>query len=383
MTKISRHTFLRLAAAGLGSFTAAPLLTACGQPLESGVPSPSPAVTTSDIANTIRRPEIIRFWPDVKSKVVHTRHAGAWKGTPQEGGDDNALLNPEILRQMLDASIINLTGLDSARKAWAALFTPQERIAIKVNTLYGGLLWTHVPLTMAVAGCLLDAGVPAEQIVIYDRSDEELRRAGFTVNRNGSGVRCYGTADTWGEAKSPAGDSFTSGGSYTGGWKAGGKDIRLSDILLQSDALINMSILRVHQISGVSFAMKNHFGTIDQPWDLHDSIRTALADVNALPPIKARTRLVIGDVLAVNAIPYNEYPWTKPDVIGDSILMSYDPVAHDRTGFQILENIARETGHPLPSWAKYYTDPWLREGARQGLGTDDPNHIDFVEFKVE
>jgi hypothetical protein len=73
------------------------------------------------------------------------------------------------------------------------LFAPNERIAIKVNTLQYDSFWTHVPLVMAVTDCLQAAGVPAEQIIIYDRSSNDPIGGGFTINKDGPGVRCFGT----------------------------------------------------------------------------------------------------------------------------------------------------------------------------------------------
>jgi len=64
--------------------------------------------------------------PAEPSTVVRAHHTGVWN-------DD--ILVPEAIRQMLGASITALTGLDNATEAWASLFKPGERIAIKVNTI--------------------------------------------------------------------------------------------------------------------------------------------------------------------------------------------------------------------------------------------------------
>jgi len=85
-------------------------------------------------------------------KVVQAHHAGAWEGET---------LVPGALRQMLDASFRELTGLNDAREAWAALFAPDERIAIKVNAFRNSVIWTHVPLVAAVSDALQEAGFPA------------------------------------------------------------------------------------------------------------------------------------------------------------------------------------------------------------------------------
>ncbi|HUT19063.1 MAG TPA: DUF362 domain-containing protein, partial [Anaerolineae bacterium] len=166
---------------------------------------------------------------------------------------------------------------------------------------------------------LQEAGVPAEQIVVSSYYTSELEEAGYTVNRDGPGVRCYGTdAD------------------YTGGWTVRGMPVELSDVLLSCHALINVPVLKSHMLSGISFALKNHFGTCSNPGGLHASIGRSMAELNALGPIQDRTRLVIGDALAACLRYASAWPYWKADWQGDSILMSFDPVAQDTVGYQLL-----------------------------------------------
>jgi len=151
-------------------------------------PSPAPTATRS-------RPEVIRVYPEAASKVVHTRHAGVWSGES---------LEPDALRQMLDASITELTGLNDAGEAWGALFQPHERVAIKVNAFRNSLIWTHAPLVMATTEALQDVGVGADQIVVFDCLTRELETAGYSVNKDGAGgcAATAPTAITWGIGRS-------------------------------------------------------------------------------------------------------------------------------------------------------------------------------------
>jgi len=285
----------------------------------------------------------------VSGKVVHTRHAGVW-----DGGN----LQPNAIRQMLDASITQLTGIDDARTAWSALFAPGERIALKVNTIAGAAYWTHVPLVMAVAESLQDAGVPAEQIVIFDRLSRELQGAGYTVNTEGPGVRCYGTDR-----------------AYTGGWTLLDRDIAISDALLSCDALINIPLLKTHGTSGISFALKNHYGTFDRPGQYHGNIEQALGALNALDAIRDRTRLIIGDALNICTQNWNSA------VSGDSILMSFDPVANDAIGLQLF-TAAREASGGNANTAQHKATAWLEYAASLGLGEHTPEAIDKVEVDL-
>jgi hypothetical protein len=351
---ISRRDFLKLAA------TAGLLAGCCATQQQDTVPVSTPTSTPASPPTVtpiptivIRRPEIIKTYPDVPSKVVHTRHAGAWEG------DD---LVPEVLHDMLDAAISELTGLDDAVEAWAALFSPDERIAIKVNTLFDG--WTHVPLVMAVTKRLQAAGIPAEQIVIFDGATEEMIGTGYPINQNGPGVRCYGTATS---------ASY----DYTPGWTLAGEDIQLSNILLACDALINMPILKTGY-AGISFAMKNHYGTLDQPRHFHKNFEQDIPELNNLQPIRDRTRLIVGDMLTVN-------PAGRRSIgPGNAILMSFDPVAHDAIGLQrTIEVLTAKGDHQNhPRTAEVRSIPWLEYAAEIGLGTNDPDNMEVVEIEL-
>ena len=349
---MSRRKFIKLAAM-------AGLLAGCRptvrQVIVTPTPTPRPADTPTPTGVPTAMPTVAPTIapPAEPSTVVHTHHAGVW--------DSDALV-PEAIRQMLDGSITELTGLNDASEAWASLFDPGERISIKVNTIQSSDFWTHVPLVMTVTECLQNAGIPAEQIVIFDRGTYELTQAGYEINQDGPGVRCYGTEL-----------------DYTAGWTIMDSNIRLSDVLLNCDALINMPILKHHNHSGVTFAMKNHFGAFDRPASFHRP-RTgpAIAELNALAPIRDRTRLVIGDALTV--CPLSRGGWHQA-VTGDSILMSFDPVAHDAVGLQMLSEVMASEGYD-PAAAMDLADGWLTNSAELGLGTNDSDYIELVEVTL-
>jgi uncharacterized protein (DUF362 family) len=348
---LSRRDFLRISTLGMGALTGGRILSACN-------PAPTPAATavppTATIAATqpsvIPNPEIFQFYPKTSSKVIHSHHADAWAGEK---------LTLTALREMVDDSITNLTGLMDAKEAWTALFKPTEQIAIKVNAFQNSTIWTHVPLVQAVTDSLVEAGHPAEQIVIYDTTNYELETAGFTINQDGPGVRCYGTES-----------------HYKEGWKVDHADVQLSTILLDCDALINMPVLKSHMIAAMTYALKNHYGTVNNPGSLHGNINGKIAELNALPEIKGKTRLVIGDALEANLRYSNSWPYWKADWKGDSILMSYDPVAVDTVGAQILAAALEDDGFAARAIAGF------DEAAKLEVGTNDPANINLIERKL-
>lgn len=361
---ISRREFL----IGTAGAAAAGLLSGCGSEPEptpviarapAVAPPAKPKVELAPVPDAaLRKPQVIQFYPDVPSKVVRVRHSGVWQGYD---------LVPEIVRVMLDTGIGTLTNLYDPQASWAALFSPEERIAIKVSTFAP----THYPLVAAVADSLQDAGIPAENIFIFDMYTQGLEFSGYPVNEEEEGVRCFGTANKLGER-----------GNYTAGWTLLDTPIGLSDILLSCHAVINVPGLVTHPVAGSSFALKNHYGTFDIPEQFHDDrgIVQGIGEVNTLAPIRDRERLIIGDSLTFGAIPHFFYE--DRIMIGEgSILMSFDPVAHDTIGLEIVSEALVTAGQD-PTTAVTMASRYLANSAQLGLGTSDPKHMEVVDMPL-
>ncbi len=262
---------------------------------------------------------------------------------------------------MLDASLAKMTGLDDAGAAWKSLFKPHERVAIKVNSIVHGS--THPALALAVAACLQDAGVPAKQITFYDRWSDELNQSGFTAASASAGVRCLGT-------------DF----QYVDGGSAGNVPLQFSQILMDADALINIPILKAFSIGGLSFAQKNHYGSIQNPGSFHGPNFTAgVTGINGLEPVHSRTRLIIGDVLT----PTTRQDWTNYVVVGthEALLMGTDPVAMDAVGLQMAVEALEPSGLNMGS-VKSQAAGWLQAGAEMGLGVSDLQKIKVAELSL-
>ena len=337
MTPLSRRDFIRLSALGTAALAGGGALAACAG--ESG-----PAAAMAPAANAAGP-----RWP---GRVVRARHPGVWR---------DRKLDPAVLHQLLDASVVQLTGAPDPRQAWSALVRPGERVAIKVNSIPRGS--SHVVLALAAITCLREAGIKPEDITLFDWTTESLKDAGFPVNQSGAGVRCHGTD-----------------GNFSGGWTIAGKAVRLSRILTGCDALINIPILKAFTEGGISFAMKNHYGSFDIPSDFHGRNFTAGAvGVNGLAPIRDKTRLVIGDILSWEA----RHDVTFYSVVGgaSTLLVSADPLAHDRVGVQTATEAFAPSGANVRSF-QTQAEGWLAAGAAQGLGEPRPERLDIREVRL-
>jgi hypothetical protein len=327
--------------------TATPMSVATLQPTSTSAPPPTPtSVPASTGGASPARQDLRAHYPQSGQSVVAlVQHDGVWSGEQIERN---------VVLQMLDAAITQLTGVGDALTAWHILFDPGERIAIKVNTISR---YTTTPeVAYAVAQRLQDAGLPAEQIVLFDRTDWELRDRGFTINPDGPGVRCRG-AKAWEEPVTVAGTTQ-----------------RLHDVILSCDALINIPTLKEHGTSGFTSAMKNHYGTVNAPGQLHgNDCDPYIAELNALPIIRTKTRLIVGDFVRI--CPYDWNQMTKES----KIAMSFDPVAHDWVARQVLLDRREVDGRPAKyiEGRSHYLDP----AVKLEVGAD-PDHIEVRRLSL-
>ena len=100
-------------------------------------------------------------------------------------------MNRQAAGRLLNMAIRKLVQGRSDSSAWKALFSPGERVGIKVSCLPGRKLSTSVGLVHAIVDGLGLAGVPAKNIIVWERTARELKEAGFSLSRHG--VRVMGT----------------------------------------------------------------------------------------------------------------------------------------------------------------------------------------------
>jgi uncharacterized protein (DUF362 family) len=278
----------------------------------------------------------------------------------------NHLVSKENAAPLLDRALVKLTGHSSAAAAWKSLFSRGETVGIKLSCLPGKPLSSSYGVVMAIVEGLLSCGVREKDIIIWDRSDRELVRAGFSPG--GSGVRVIGT------------DSFSSGDGYSDTIEfAHSVGTRFSRIMEKVDALVNVPVLKDHDLSGVSISMKNFYGAIYNPNKFHrNNCDPYIAELNTHPLITNKLRLVVCDATRVqlsNGPAY--YPLYAVEYGG--LLVSRDPVALDYVGWQIVEEGRKKLA--LSSLKAAGREPkYIGTAARLKLGTIDERYIDKIEI---
>ena len=279
--------------------------------------------------------------------------------------DDKFALDAKLLREMLGAAVCKVVSETDPRRAWQSLFKPSDVIGIKVNTLAGGIFSSHARLVEAIADSLRDAGVPAKNIIVWDRLSRELTEAGFPAGAADGKFRCLGTD---GRYSDDINDIVTQGaiGSF------------FSTILTRlCTAQINVPMLKDHDIAGVTIGLKNWFGALHNPSKYHfDNLHDAISDVNAVPAIRKQTRLTICDATRVV---YEGGPGLKPQCLErlGALLVSRDPVALDAVGCAKIDDL--RAAHKLLSLKAAAREPKaIALAAAKGLGVADLKKIEVV-----
>ncbi len=84
-------------------------------------------------------------------------------------------LDAKLLESGLGAAVARAAGETTPVAAMRRLFKPSDVVGIKVNTLGGRGVSTRPEVPLQLATWLQAAGVPADRIYIWDRTDRELR----------------------------------------------------------------------------------------------------------------------------------------------------------------------------------------------------------------
>lgn len=295
-----------------------------------------------------------------KSKIVIIRAKGLLSESRPE---------PKRLQTMIIKGLTLLTSENEIKQAIEKIFSPSDRIGIKINTIAGPRLSTPPELSLALTSVLNLGGIPERNMIIWDRTNRELREAGYPLQISRDKLKIFGT-DNSGAGYEQEPYSFRSIGSL------------FSTILTNFvTASISLAILKDHGLAGITAGMKNYFGAVHNPNKYHDNhCDPFVAELLACPPIKTRHRLSILDALIVqfHKGPSFHARWAAQY---EGLIFGLDPVATDAIGWSIIEKLRAEKG--LPSLKEEGRPPSYLETAQTlGIGENDPRKIQIIEEEV-
>ena len=270
-----------------------------------------------------------------------------------------------IISLLLDKTMKNLYGTDDALDAWNIVAGPPDVVGLKVNCLSGRRMSTSLELIDVIIENLNQAGVKKKNIIIWDRMNLDLERAGYEIKKSGSGVKCFGNDVAGFESELSIYGEIGSLFSRT--------------LTEYCSVIIDVPVLKDHGIVGVTISLKNFFGAIHNPNKYHEKFGNPyIADLWLAPVIRQKTKLIICDALTAQ---YEGGPPFKPRWVWEfnGILAGRDPVALDYIGWDIIERKRREQG--LKSLKESDREPvYIRTAGdkKHNIGTCDPSEIEVV-----
>jgi len=296
-----------------------------------------------------------------RSKVVVVRG----KGVLTQEGD----IHQEKLSRMYNRGLQILAGLRNPAEALSLLFKKNDIVGIKINTIAGRKMSPRPDVSLTLANLLEKSGIPQRNIIIWDRTNRELKDAGYHLSLNRSGLKVLGT-DTDGIGYSTELTSHLNIGSLFS--------------LIQSNmitASISLAVLKDHGMAGVTAGMKNYFGAIHNPNKYHDfNCDPFIAELFETKYIKKKHKLSILDSLIVqyHLGPSFHSRWTKKY---EALIFSLDPVAADFVGWQLIEKFRSEKG--LASLKEEMREPgYLKTAEKMRLGNAHLDNIQIIEEEV-
>jgi hypothetical protein len=393
-SKLERRDFLKI---GGGSLLGAGLLL--GRPplwgQEAAKPEP-PARPKTNIDEALAVPRLKYSLPGLfPGKVVAVKDE---KAMNEQG------VNGKAVATMFEKGIRALTD-QPLSKSFKLFFNKNDIVGIKVNPVGAGLIATRLEVVDAIVAWLRQGGLPAKNIVIWDRFDYMLKDAGFTQARYpGIGIVGLQTMDEAAAEGKSQDDSHWLGKDgrhvseknfdlnayyfadieapqdkpYLNQHVFNGKYSYFGKLLTKKlTKIINVPVFK-NTGNGVSMATKNlGYGAICNTNRLHKPLFfDVCTEVLAFPVMRDKLVLNITDGLRAQYDGGPE-PLAQATWFLNTLYFATDPFALDMTCHNLLLQKRKEMKVLVNEHPKY--TEYLRYAQRLGLGIADPAQISFTQ----
>ena len=283
---------------------------------------------------------------------------------------------------VFNRGLTQFTRTATVADAWRSLVATNDTVGIKVFSTPGPLSGTRPAVVAAIVRGLRAAGLPPDQIVIWDKHAADLRAAGFFRLGETLGVRVAGAAEagfdtnTFYLPDSPVIGSLVWGDVEFGSTnRTLGKKSFVSKLVSQQlTRIISVAPLLNENAAGAcGHLFSLALGSVDNTRRFEgdtDRLSVALPEIDALPVVGDRVVLHVTDALLGQyqggPAGYLQYSF-KPE----QVWFSRDPVALDVLA---LKELARERAAagvpPLKTGFEIYSKAALLQ-----LGIEDPAKI--------
>ncbi len=280
--------------------------------------------------------------------------------------------------------LIQFTQTTNVTAAWRSLVATNDTVGIKVFSQPGPLNGTRPAVITAITRGLVEAGVPPDHIVIWDKHARDLQAAGFFRLGRTLGVRVAGAMESGFDTNtfylpdSPVIGALVWGdlefGRTNADFTVGKKSFAARLVSQQITKFISVAPLINENDAGVC----GHFfslalGSLDNTRRFEgdgDRLAKALPEIIALPAIGDRTTLYVTDAL-LGQFQGGPASYLQYSTVLQQLWFSHDPVALDTLA---LKELARERNRfdipPVKSNFEIYTNAALLQ-----LGIANPARI--------
>jgi hypothetical protein len=277
-------------------------------------------------------------------------------------------IQPDLVKTMLHAAVMKLTNQTSVSAAWESLFpslSASTLIGIKINTLGMGNVSTKPQVVDAIVDGLtqmLGGAFPPYNIIVFDDrgKDSHMKPAGYIVRNDPGTYRITSiNYNTTLDPASPITVQQQPADLWGTSFQVSNVNQQLSKLVETLDYIINVPVLKDHIQAGITFSMKNLYGLINGPSQLHGGMCNPF--IPALyntekdgVKLRDKIRLIVGDALVGCS---TGGPAGAPNIKPCTIIVGTDPVAMDK-------------------WALDTINTYRSSRAQIAFGpTDDARHI--------
>lgn len=284
---------------------------------------------------------------------------------------------PDIVTQMIQHGLLRFTGATNLTAAWLSLISTQDVVGLKVYSKAGAHSGTRPAVVTAVVQSLMEAGLPRNQIILWDRETRDLREAGFFELGEKLGVRVQATISSGWDTNhfydtALLGNLIPDDLEFERQGEGVGRKSHLARLVTeQLTKIISLTPLLNHNDAGVcGHLFSVALGSVDnvQRFEANAArLAVAVPEIFALPELSDRVVLNITDALIC------QYEGGQRGLLHYSVMLnqlrfSRDPVALDVLSLKELELQRRRAKAPLlrPNVELY------RNAALLELGQSDP-----------
>jgi len=299
-------------------------------------------------------------------------------------------VNARVVRGMVDRLVTAATGQPDVARAWASLVSPNDTVGIKISAAGGELFTTHHEVVNAIVDGLVAAGQSRNKIIVWDRSLEGVKQAGYDARSDGYQLRDIPPRQGY-DAKAIFSAPVL--GKLIWGdldYRADpGKTVPLSDTentsnishfskIIANDVtkIINVPVMSNTEVNGIAGCLYNvTIPNVDNWRRFSQGIGFGAAAIAELYADDHVGRKVVFNLMDGLVAQYAGGPESQPNysVHHATLYAGKDPVAIDAVALKKLEQWRVRSSLPaLDQMAAY-----VKAAGQIGLGNNNPDRIEI------